>query len=212
MLECFMSASKGGLEVRVWYLGKNCQLSNDCMKVIDDAGFDVIPEEFADIDLIISVLFPALIPQSVLAKSRMGGINFHPAPLPQFRGFAPYTWGILLDWQYWAVTCHWMSDEIDAGDIILRRDFKVDCTRETALSLRQKAHEHTLLLFMEVVAMLVSGHSLPRKPQGQGLTYTKRAFEQERIINSWEDNEIIERKLRAFYCPPYEGARIERGE
>lgn len=45
-------------------------------------------------------------------------VNFHPAPLPQGRGPYPLPRAILENRPIWGVSCHRLSSEFDAGDIL----------------------------------------------------------------------------------------------
>ena len=50
-------------------------------------------------------------------------VNFHPSPLPFGRGPYPLPAAILGQARSWAVTCHKVEHEFDAGDILASRDF-----------------------------------------------------------------------------------------
>jgi methionyl-tRNA formyltransferase len=73
-----------------------------------------------DADVLISVAFPHRIPANVTAQFRCGGVNVHPALLPQYRGPHPvHVMAIdaALE-RFGGVTLHRIADGFDEGDII----------------------------------------------------------------------------------------------
>ena len=52
-------------------------------------------------------------------------VNFHPSPLPAGRGPYPLPQAILQAWNEWAVSCHKISDDFDAGDILDAESFPI---------------------------------------------------------------------------------------
>jgi Formyl transferase len=67
-----------------------------------------------------------LVDETVLAASRGGCINSHPALLPGLRGVDVLIWALYADQQL-GVTAHFVAREVDAGDIILRREVQPGC-------------------------------------------------------------------------------------
>ena len=63
------------------------------LPLADDDGAAREPPE--DVDVVISFLFPKLIREPLLSLGRIGCLNFHPAPLPDFRGLGGYNVAIL---------------------------------------------------------------------------------------------------------------------
>jgi methionyl-tRNA formyltransferase len=160
------------------------------------------------IDVVLSFCYPQRIKEPFLTGLKLGAINLHPAPLPNYRGFAIYNFCILNCERSWGVTAHYMDRGFDTGDIIDRMDFPIDSTTATAQSLRDITHKHLYQLFERVVQALSTGRKLPAKRQGSGRYYSRRMMEEYRKINEEDSVEIISRKIRAFWCPPYPGAYI----
>ncbi|MFH1640323.1 MAG: formyltransferase family protein [Chloroflexota bacterium] len=113
-------------------------------------------------DYIICVHFPYLIPKEVLKIPRYGVLNLHPACLPYNRGWHTATWAIMDKTPYGA-TLHFMSEELDAGDIICRREIRIQ-PGDTADSLYRRVKRLELEVFKEAWPSLVSG-SYHRQPQ-----------------------------------------------
>lgn len=162
-----------------------------------------------NVDIVISFLYWKLVKRPLLDLPRIGALNVHPCPLPEFRGFAPYTFGILENYPHWGVSIHFMDEKLDTGDVVQVRRFEIDLSHETAFSLARRSQEQALLLFQEVVDSLLCGKELPRIPQrSAGRTFTKKDFERFRRIQPDDSWEQIERKIRAYWSPPHEGAVV----
>ncbi len=166
-------------------------------------------KEIKDIDLVISYLYPYRVKKPLLELPEIGAINFHPAPLPELRGIGGYNVAILEGFNYYGVSAHYMSEEIDSGDIIKVVRFPIDPEKETAYSLEKKTRPYLLKLFYEVISDIIENGKPEAKPQGKGRYITKKEFESMKLIKKTDTPEMIERKIRAFFYPPYPGALIE---
>ncbi|MDD5005756.1 MAG: NeuD/PglB/VioB family sugar acetyltransferase [Candidatus Omnitrophica bacterium] len=163
-----------------------------------------------NIDLVISFLFWKRLKKPLIDLPKIGCINFHPAPLPDFRGVGGYNFAIFEQLSSWGVAAHFVMDEtFDTGEIIKIKRFDINSDIETAYSLEQKSLGVMLDLFKEVIDLAYSKRSLPSCPQGDGRYISKQDFENLRKIYPSDDIEAIERKIRAFWFPPYDGASIE---
>lgn len=161
------------------------------------------------IDLVISMMFRKRIEKPLIDLPKIGCINFHPAPLPGYRGYAGYNLGIYENVTSWAVSAHFIEESFDTGDIIKVLRFDINQGRETAFSLEQKSQVFLLELFKKVIDMVHKSGSLPRIPQGKGRYFSFKDFEQLRMIKPEDTIDEITRKIRAFWYPPYEGASIK---
>jgi len=162
-----------------------------------------------NIDVVISFLYWKRIKKPLIDLAKIGCINFHPAPLPEYRGLNGYSFAILHDLTHWGVSAHFVDESFDTGDLIKTKKFKIYAKNETSFSLEQKTQIHLLKLFKEIINMTKAGKSLPRIPQGSGKYYSKTDFERLRIIKPTDTMIEIERKCRAFWYPPYEGAYVK---
>lgn len=162
------------------------------------------------IDLVISFLFPNKIKAPLIKLGKLGCINFHSAPLPKYRGWGVYNAAILNGEKQWGVSAHFVDESFDTGDLIKVNHFNIDPKKETAYSLENKSQEYLLNLFDEVMGMVVSGKELPRIPQKQedGVNYSKKDTLKYEVINKEDSDEMIDKKARAFWFPPF-SAKIE---
>ncbi len=160
-----------------------------------------------EVDLVLSFLFWKRIRRPLIELPRIGCLNFHPAPLPDMRGLGGYNVAILEGFPEWGVSAHFVDEEFDTGDLVAVERFPIDLDRETAFSLDLRSQEALLGLFQRVVGSALAGDELPRSPQGAGGRYvTREELESLRRVRPGDD---VERKLRAFWYPPWPGATVE---
>jgi len=163
------------------------------------------------VDLVLSFLFWRLIRPPLIALGRLGCLNFHPAPLPDMRGVGGYNVAILEGFSEWGVSAHFVDEGFDTGDLVRVERFPIDPEAETALSLDLTSQARLLEVFRAVVDRAVAGEPLPRTPQGEGRYVGREEFEGLRRVRLDDPPELTERRLRAFWYPPYDGATVEVG-
>ena len=73
-------------------------------------------------DLIVVAAYGKILPPAILAIPPRGCLNVHASLLPRHRGAAPIPWAILAGDTVTGVTVMVMNEEMDAGDILLRRE------------------------------------------------------------------------------------------
>jgi methionyl-tRNA formyltransferase len=158
------------------------------------------------VDLVISFLYWRLIREPLVSLGRIGCLNFHPAPLPDLRGLGGYNVAILEGLREWGVSCHFVDERFDTGDLVEVERFPIDPDTATAFSLDLDSQQRLLALFQRVIARALAGEPLPRTPQGEGRYVTRDQFEALRRVRPGDD---VSRKLRAFWYPPHPGALVE---
>ena len=159
-----------------------------------------------DVDVVVSFLFWSLIREPLISLGRAGCLNFHPAPLPDYRGVGGYNVAILDGLASWGVSCHFVDEHLDTGDLVEVERFAIDPESETAFSLDLKSQEHLLALFERVMQRVHDGEQLPRAPQEDGRYVSRAEFEELRVVRPGDD---LRRKLRAFWYPPWPGAVLD---
>lgn len=160
-----------------------------------------------DVDVATSFVFWKIIEPPLLGAPRHGIINFHPAPLPDYRGTAGYNLAILEERDRWGVSAHYMDEEIDTGGIIDTFEFSIDPDRETAAGLEQKSQDFMLDLYRKTMRrVLHCGPTLETTPNRGGRYVSRDQMEAMKRIEPGDD---IDKKIRAFWFPPYHGAHIE---
>jgi methionyl-tRNA formyltransferase len=158
------------------------------------------------VDVVISFLFWKLIREPLVSLGRVGCLNFHPAPLPDLRGLGGYNVAILEGMCEWGVSCHFVDEDFDTGDLVEVERFPMDPDSATAFSLDLESQERLFGLFQRVMRMAMAGEELPRTPQGPGRYVDREEFERLRRVQPGDE---LDRKLRAFWYPPHPGAVVE---
>ena len=118
--------------------GRGMRLAPSPVKELAEAsGIPVYqPETFSDgaaagilrevrPDLTVAVAYGRLLPEDFLSVPKLGSINLHGSLLPRWRGAAPIQWAILSGDRITGVTVQYMAKEMDAGDIISRRETEI---------------------------------------------------------------------------------------
>jgi len=158
------------------------------------------------VDLALSVLFWRKFTSELIDNISRGIINFHPAPLPDYKGTAGYNLAILEGRHDWAVSAHYVNETIDTGPIIDVSYFDIDYENETAFTLEKKSIKHLYAQLVSVVSKAVGmQEKLPTTPNGKGRYGSRYEIEQMKELKEGDD---IERKIRAFWFPPYHGAYL----
>ncbi len=144
-----------------------------------------------------------LVPKELIDIAPAGGVGFHPTMLPKGRGRAPVAWTILLD-QPAAANLFFLTDEPDAGDIIIQREVP-----RTPNDYSFELIERTNLVLAEMIKELapaIKSGDIPRTPQdhSQATHYAKR-IPADGLINWTNTTEQVYRLIRAA-GKPYPGA------
>lgn len=79
-------------------------------------------------ELAISMSFNQIIGTQLRSLFPMGFINCHAGKLPNYRGRNILNWALINDEKEIGVTCHYIDDGIDTGDIIRQEVFAIDDT------------------------------------------------------------------------------------
>jgi methionyl-tRNA formyltransferase len=167
--------------------------------------------DLEDVDVVLSFLYWRRIRRPVIELGRLGCLNFHPAPLPAFRGLGGYNVALMERLPQWGASVHIVDEEFDTGDLVHVERFPIDPDAETALSLDIMTQEHLLAVFRRVIGLLLDGHPLPRLPQGPGRYVDRSEFEALRKVHPDDSPDLVARRIRAFWYPPHPGATVEIG-
>lgn len=154
-------------------------------------------------DLLWVIGLSQLVSPTILARARHGAIGFHPTKLPEGRGRAPVAWTILRGAAA-AANLFFLTDEPDAGDIIVQRevpvlpdDYSEDLIHRTNLVLSEA--------ILELAPRIIAGN-LPRQPQDHGrATYYPKRTPADGLIDWRQSTDRVYRLIRAA-GRPYPGA------
>ena len=137
------------------------------VKVLDDPKLvpaDAIAE---GTDLIVAAHSHARVSNEALARSRLGGIGFHPSLLPRHRGIAAVEWTIREADSIAGGSIYHLADRMDAG-AIAAQDWCFVKKGETARELWERALAPMGLdLLKQVVRHAAMHGALPARPQDE---------------------------------------------
>jgi methionyl-tRNA formyltransferase len=151
-----------------------------------------------NLDYIIGIHFPYIIPIEVLEIPSIGFLNLHPAYLPYHKGWHTPSWAIIDEKPYGA-TLHFMSEALDEGDIIRQKEIKVS-QYDTADSLYKKVLILEEELFIEAFDDIKSLNPPRSKQNGEGSSYKMKDLQEIRKLDMKEKltvKELLDR-LRAL--------------
>lgn len=160
----YLSSTQAGADLLEWLRRLPCEIV-----VAETEGRKVV--EFPPYDLGISFLYVHRIPASEFAVPYKW-VNFHPGPLPEFRGRNVAYHAIMQGSRYFGATIHYMDAEFDTGEIIGISRFPIE-PRHTAGDLVRIAHSKLAELFKEYVPKLLLG-KVPSRPQGENGRYYRK--------------------------------------
>lgn len=176
---------------------------------------DCLPELTAlNADLFVVVAYGQYIPQSVLVLPVHGAINLHPSLLPKYRGSSPIQWALANGDTETGVTILYVSEKMDAGDIILQCKVPIhpDDTSET---LEPVLAEAGAALLMEAVEQIRAG-TVHRQPQNDADAVEIRKLTKEDGRIDWTLPAVeLRNRIRGFtpwpgcFCEMPDGQRLK---
>ena len=121
-------------------------------------------------DYIFCISFPFLLPESVLSYGSHKFINFHPGPLPQYRGVMPIFEVLKNQETETAICAHFMNSKFDEGNIIFNDPIVIQ-KGDTYGKLTVKLSERMAQVTLNMANMLQFASSIPNQPQDETLSY-----------------------------------------
>lgn len=155
-------------------------------------------------DIILSVNYLYILPKHIYERSKLFSINIHGSLLPKYRGRTPHVWAIINGEKYVGVTAHLITEECDAGKVILQQKIEVN-SEETGAQILNKFYEIYPLMIDELFNKIESGNIYFQEQDETKATYFgKRTPEDGRIDWNWFSNRIKNWVRAQAY--PYPGA------
>lgn len=152
-------------------------------------------------DIGISVNWKTIIPIEIINIFRYGIINAHMGNLPRYKGNATPNWAIISGENKIVLTLHYMSQDLDGGDILLQNNFPL--SEKTYIG---DVYKYALinfpLMFYEVINKVknksidpkkqssrqsLSLRCFPRLPRDGEIDWNKRAIDIERLVRAVAD-------------------------
>lgn len=130
-------------------------------------------------------------------------INFHPAPLPEYRGRNLCYHAIMNREKEFGATVHYMDENFDTGDIIDVEKFWIQ-EWMTAEDVSEQAIRMSKALFEKYLPRILAGEEFERILNVGGIYYPKEKIDDLIDIN-YQTVETLERSVRAItykdFCP-----------
>ncbi|MFO7262803.1 MAG: methionyl-tRNA formyltransferase [Bacillaceae bacterium G1] len=118
-------------------------------------------------DLIVTAAYGQLVPPALLQAPRFGCVNVHASLLPKYRGGAPIHWAIIRGEKETGITLMYMTEELDAGDIIAQRAVPI-AWEDTVGTLHDRLKDVGAQLLVETLPALFAG-TVRARPQDERL-------------------------------------------
>jgi len=146
--------------------------------------------------------FGRIIPKELIDIPQKGFLNIHPSLLPKYRGPSPIQAVILAGERKTGVSIHFLSEEVDKGDIISQKEIILN-GKETYLELEEKLANLGGDLLLSIWDDFLQGKVRGKKQDEVKASYTKKfVFTDGEIFPHQEKAEEIERKVRALNPEP----------
>lgn len=108
-------------------------------------------------DLGVSYCYPRKITEPLLSIPKKGFINYHPAPLPKYKGPTELDEAIKNKEIHWGVTVHYMDKDYDTGPIIKVKRFDLHEPPTSPQELGAVSHYFLFQLFKETILDIYNG-------------------------------------------------------
>ena len=130
-------------------------------------------------------------------------ICFHETNLPFGRGGTPIQNLIIRDKKNSTITAFKMSNKLDAGNIILKKNFKLNGSA-------QEIYENCSIIIFKMIKQIIKKKIVKTKPQKGGSFYFKRLKNNSEIVS--EDNTLnkIYNKIRMLDAETYKNAYLKK--
>lgn len=148
-------------------------------------------------DVGVSFMYQYKVPKCELDKP---WINFHPGPLPEYKGRNLCYHAIMNGERKFGVTVHYMDEGFDTGDIIEVFRFPIH-EWWNAEDLSNKTIDISKKVFAEYFPIILENRIPERKPNVGGTYYQKEDIEE--FVDITHAYPSIRKSIRAIYYPPY---------
>ncbi|TGL37443.1 methionyl-tRNA formyltransferase [Leptospira perdikensis] len=147
--------------------------------------------------------YGSIVPEIVFQDPKFGSINLHGSLLPKYRGASPVQSFLLSGEENSGFTIQFLAKEVDSGDIISQKSWKVE-SAETTASLLQSITKEGGAELIQLLRELESKESpWVAKPQKAAeATHCKKITASDRPVNWSEPAKNIHNRIRALYPDP----------
>lgn len=161
---------------------------------------------FNNLDAFIVVAYGEKIPDHLLGLTKW--INVHASILPALRGASPIQYAIYLGLKKTGITLISMSNKIDAGPVIAKKEVEIEET-DTFGSLSTRIGQETASWFVDILHIFLNGNIATTSQEDKNSTKAPLIKKTFRSLDWNEPAELLERKVRALYPSPYALASVK---
>lgn len=163
-------------------------------------------------DSLMCYSYSMLLRRDILDFVHDQAVNLHASLLPRNRGPNPVQWALIRDEDRTGVTLHYMSEQVDAGDVIAQHSILIE-ESDTWVSLVDKVDAMSHKLLHEAVPQLLAG-TATRHPQDTTLATTNRRLTADSPCIDFEhmSNRDIFNLIRAQIHPLRGAYLVHRGK
>lgn len=154
----------------------------------------------AQCDLVVTIGFGVLLPETVLNIPKFGFINLHFSLLPRWRGAAPVQRALEAGDSTTGVTVFKLDAGMDTGPIYTSRPFDISPTTNTA-DLLENLASLGVQAVLDAISLIESGQS-PKVQSSEDATRAYKLTSEEAQIDWSQGSLAIVNKVRAFYPNP----------
>lgn len=148
-------------------------------------------------DLLVVAAYGKILPPTLLALPTLAPVNVHASLLPRHRGAAPIAAAIRAGDAQTGITLMLMSEEMDAGDVLLQRALAIE-SADTTERLTARLAELGARVLAEALGILRASGLRAEPQDASRVTYAPRLTKEDGRIDWSADAVALERMVRAF--------------
>ena len=148
-------------------------------------------------DLIVVAAYGQYIKPSILRLPPLEAINLHPSLLPLYRGASPIQMAVADGQAQTGVSIIYMSEDMDAGDIILQEAVTIH-PDDTAASLRPVLGKLGAELIVRAIELIRRGEASRTSQIAENATYAKKMSKEDGRIDWAMSAKGIRNRVRGF--------------
>ena len=167
--------------------------------VVKPLDFDETKSVISDLDLLITIGYGVILPESLLDIPKFGCINLHFSLLPKYRGAAPVQRAIESGETASGVTVFKLDKGMDTGPIYSQMAIDID-SKWRSFELFSELSIIGVEAIEQSLSQITQGH-LP-KPQAGQHSHAGKITKEEAKLDWAADPKRIINKIRAFYPAP----------
>jgi len=162
-------------------------------------------------DISAVVAYGMMIPNNIIDLPKMGTINVHGSLLPKYRGAAPMQYSVLNGDETAGVTIMYVTEALDSGDIILKKEIPVGVD-ETFGELHDRLAVLGAEALVEAMRGIVEGTST-RTPQNSAEATFAPSIKKEECVIDWSlPSAQVHNRVRGLSPIPCANTRLPDGK